>query len=337
MLGCGFWADYQIAAWKELHGVELVALYNRTRSKAETLANKYGVPSCYEDAAELLDREELDFVDIITDVDTHSHFTQLAAARNISVICQKPMAPGMHEAKSMLEDCRSRKVALYIHENFRWQTPIRQLKKLLDESWIGRPFKAQVSFCSNFPVFDNQPFLRDLDRFILTDIGSHLLDVTRFLFGEANTLYCQTTRVNPLIKGEDVACVTLQMANGMLCYVEMSYASIRPAENFPQTLILVEGELGSLTLGADYNITLASRSGSFSKCYPPTIYSWSDPLYAPVHASIVDCNRNLLQALQGIEIAETTGDDNFETVRLVWCAYSSAEQNRALQVKQFQP
>ena len=49
VIGTGFWAHYQIAAWKELAGVELVALYNRTRSRAEEMAAKYGVNNWRDD------------------------------------------------------------------------------------------------------------------------------------------------------------------------------------------------------------------------------------------------------------------------------------------------
>ena len=49
VLGTGFWANFQIPAWMELEGVELVALSDRTKSKAEILARKYSVPSVYDD------------------------------------------------------------------------------------------------------------------------------------------------------------------------------------------------------------------------------------------------------------------------------------------------
>ena len=69
-------------------------------------------------------------------------------------------------------------------------------KQIIDSGVIGKPFKARVSFLSGFPVFDNQPFLMELDHFILTDMGSHVLDVVRFLFGECESLWCQTRAVN---------------------------------------------------------------------------------------------------------------------------------------------
>ncbi|UFH53699.1 Gfo/Idh/MocA family protein [Spirosoma sp. KNUC1025] len=332
VIGTGFWANYQIPAWFEVGGVELVALYNRTRSRAEGFAQQFNVANVYDDVDELLDQHaaELDFVDIITDVDTHSFFTAKAVARGLDVICQKPMSSGLEAARQMVEVGHRAGVRLFIHENFRWQAPIRKLKEIIDSGVIGRPFKARVSFCSAFPVFDNQPFLAELDQFILTDIGSHILDVCRFLFGEAESLYCQTSRVNPRIKGEDVANVLLRMQSGLTCYAEMSYASILEREAFPQTLALVEGENGSIQLTHDFQLRITTRTGTVTTEGRPTLYSWLDPAYAVVHASIVDCNRNLLAGLQGTGQTETTADDNFETIRLVYAAYDSATRNKVI-------
>ncbi len=339
VIGTGFWANYQLPAWYELEHVELVALYNRTRSRAEVFADRFDVPFVYDDIDELLDRhriggpaDELDFVDIITDVDTHLHFTTKAAQRKLNVICQKPMGPSLADARQMVEVCEREGVRLYIHENFRWQAPIRQLKKVLDSGVIGQPFKASVSFCSAFPVFDNQPFLAHLAQFILTDIGSHVLDICRFLFGEARSLYCQTTRVNPAIRGEDVANVLMTMQSGLVCFVTMSYASVLEHEVFPQTLVTVEGSTGSVVLDRDFVIRTTNRNESGqqstqTQVATPPVYPWADPAYAVVHASIVDCNRNLLTDLRGLGGAETTGADNFETIRLVYAAYDSARDN----------
>ena len=200
MLGTGFWARYQLAGWRELDGVECVALYNRTLSKAKALAREFHVSSTYDDPEELLHKEKLDFVDIVTDVDHHAVLVKMAAAHKLPVICQKPMAPTMTIAEEMVQACRSVGVPLLINENWRWQTPLRRLKAILQCGEIGTPFRARLDMISSFPIFQNQPFLRDLEQFILMDLGSHILDVARFLFGEAETLYCQTRRVHPDIK-----------------------------------------------------------------------------------------------------------------------------------------
>lgn len=332
IFGTGFWSRFQLAGWRELEGAECVALYNRTRSRAEALAREFGVPAVYDDPEELLRREQLDFVDVITDVGTHSRFVHLAAAHRLPVICQKPMAPDLAAARQMVETCRAAGVPLLIHENWRWQYPLRRLKRALLESDVGRPFRGHIFYANSFPVFENQPFLKDLEEFILTDIGSHILDTARFLFGEARSLYCQVRHVTPGIKGEDVATVLLEMGDGVTVTCSMSYASRLERERFPETYVLVECEYGSVELGPDYWIRVTTAAGTVARRHAPPRYPWADPAYDLVHASIVPCNADLLRALQTGAPAETSGADNFETMRLVFGAYESARSGQAIQL-----
>ena len=67
VLGTGFWSHYQIPAWFEVGGVELVAVYNRTVAKAEHVAQKFGVPRVYADPEELLQNEQLDFPPMVNE------------------------------------------------------------------------------------------------------------------------------------------------------------------------------------------------------------------------------------------------------------------------------
>ena len=333
LFGAGFWSRFQLSGWRELPGVECVAAWNRTLSKAKAL----GVPAVYEDPEELLVREKPDFVDIVTDVGSHAPLVRLAAKHRIPVICQKPMAPSLGEAGSMLRDCLETGTPFYVHENWRWQAPIRELKKELDAGRIGSPFRARLTFSSSFPVFDNQPFLKTLPQFILTHVGSHVLDVVRFLFGEVESLACRTTRARKDISGEDVATVLLLMSCGMAVTVELSYASRLRQERFPETYITIEGSSGSLELGRDCLLHRTTGEGTWSRRCPPPRYWWADPAYDLVHASIVPCNANLLAALRGEGAAETTGADNFETVRLVFASYESARTGELVRLSRFHP
>ncbi len=334
MFGTGFWANFQLPGWLELENIECVALYNRTLSKAESLAEKHGIKRCYDDPAKLLENEELDFVDILTDVDSHLKFTKMAAEKGLDVVCQKPMTPNYKDAKDLVRICKENNVRLFINENFRWQAPIRKVKEIVGSGQIGDVFKGRITFCSAFPVFDNQPFLAELDQFILTDIGSHIFDICRFLMGDAKTIHCEIQTINPKIVGEDVANALMKMKSGAHCYVEMSYASILEKEAFPQTLVLLEGSKGSVRLDADFVIATTTKKGTKSGKIDPVIYNWLDPEYAVVHSSIVDAQRDILSGLQG-GIAETTGDDNFKTAQLVWAAYESAKTRRIIDLDTF--
>jgi len=332
IIGTGFWARYQLAAWRELTGARCVSLHNRTRAKAEKLAREFGVPAVYDNAEDLIRREKPDFVDIITDVNTHRPFVELAAAHRTPVICQKPLAPTLADARTMLAACQQAGVPLFVHENWRWQTPLRELKNVLDTAPIGRVFRARVTYSNSFPVFDNQPFLKELEQFILTDIGTHILDTTRMLFGEATTLFCRTARVHPDIRGEDVATVMLGMTSGATVTCEMSYASRVEHDRFPETFVFVEGEQGSVELGPDFWIRVTTSAGTHSRRCPPPYYAWADPRYALAQTAGVACNANLLGALRGEGTAETTGADNLQTLELVFGAYESAARKAAIQL-----
>jgi len=336
VLGCGFWSKFQIGAWSELEDAELVAVYNRTLPKAQKIAEYFKVPLAYDDPEKLFTNEKLDFVDIITDVDTHAYFVKMAVEYGVKhIICQKPMAPDFETAKHMVKVCNDAGAKLYIHENYRWQAPVRRFKQIIDSGIIGNPFKARVSFLSGFPVFDNQPFLKELDHFILTDMGSHVLDVCRFLFGECDELWCRTKAITPGIKGEDVAVIMMDMKNGMPVYTEMSYASIVEHDTFSTLNILVEGEKGSVFLGPGFEIRTTTRERTISEIVKFPSYSWADPDYIVNHESGIHINRNILEDIMGKAKAENSGNDNLETVRLIWASYKSADSGNKIKIEDF--
>lgn len=333
VIGCGFWSQYQISGWMEVGGVEIVAVYNRTRANAEKIAKKFNVTKIYDSAEELFINEKLDFVDIITDVNTHEKFTLLAAKYGVPVICQKPMAPDYKTSEKMVEACKTANVPLMIHENWRWQYPIREVKKRLDVGIIGKPFRARVTYSNSFPVFENQPFLAELEQFILTDMGTHIFDTVRFLFGEVKNLYCQTARVHKHIKGEDVATVALKMDCGLHCSVELSYASTVEQDRFPEAFIMIEGEEGSIELAPDGWVRTTTKDGTQSMRIATPFYEWVDRRYYLSQTATVEANRDFLKALNGEKEAETTGEDNLKTMRLVYAAYESAANNSIVEIR----
>jgi predicted dehydrogenase len=331
VFGGGFWAPFQIGGWQDVQGAKCVAIYNRTVSKAEKVARDFGIPAVYGDPEELLDREKLDFLDVITDGSTHCKYVKMAAARKLPVICQKPMANTLADAEDMVRVCREAGVPFFIHENWRWQAQIRELKKVIDSGEIGVPFRARIFLVSGHPVFNTEPSLMDLEEYILKDMGVHLLDVARFLFGEAERLYCQTDKIHKNIKGEDVATVMMRMGGRttVTCYMGFP-GNFLENDVFNQTLILVEGEKGSAELDRHYWVRVTTESGTRSNCYTPAYRPWMLPVYVASHSSIPRCNANLLQALRGEGKAETTGEDNLKTMRLTFAAYESARTGNVI-------
>ncbi len=333
VFGAGFWANFQLGGWTELKGARCVAVYNRTLSRAREMASRYGVPTAYDDAEELLAKEQLDFIDVITHPSTHPTFVKMAAQRRIPVICQKPMAESLEQARDMVRTCREAGVPFYIHENWRWQDGIRRVKAALDSGEVGAPFRARIDHTSDYPVFSKEPGLKDWKRYILADVGVHLLDTARFLFGEARNLYCQTHKVHTDLKGEDVATVMLSMASNVTVTVYMGFPENHVERDiFPETRVFIEAEKGSVELALDHWLRVTTGKGTFATRRVPRAYPWGEPDYAPFCSAIVPTNANLLRALRGEGEAESTAEDNLKTVELTFAAYESAETGRAIAI-----
>jgi predicted dehydrogenase len=282
----------------------------------------------------MLRETQPDFADVVTDVGTHAKYTIMAAEMGIPVVCQKPLATSYEEAGRMVAACQTAGVPLYVNENFRWQTPIRELQRRMISAGIGEIFRGRIRMVSGFRLFENQPFLRDLEQFVITDVGSHVLDLARFFFGEPERLYCQTFQSHKDIRGEDIATVMLKMKSGATVVVEMGYAeNYLEEDRFPETSVFIEASEGSAELTLDYWIRITTAAGTHIQRCPPPRYSWADPRYDVVHSSIVPCQANLLAAMRGEEAAETTGEDNLKTVRLVFASYESAASGQTIRLE----
>ena len=160
VLGTGFWSTLQIPAWFEAGNVELVAMYNRTVEKAQSMGEIYGVKNIYADPRELFENEKLDFVDIITEVPAHEKLVKLAAEYKVNVVCQKPMSGSYESCTGMVKSCENAGVRFIIHENFRTQPRFRQLKKILDKNPVGKIRRAEINYSNRGrTTLPNQPFL----------------------------------------------------------------------------------------------------------------------------------------------------------------------------------
>jgi predicted dehydrogenase len=328
IVGAGYWSKYQLAAWGEISDAKVVAVCDKDRAKAEAL----GVKKVHGDAAEMLGREKLDVVDIISSPASHAALVKMAAAKKVPVICQKPMGMSAAECEELVALCTSQGVPFSVHENWRWQATLRAVKKVLASGFIGRPYRCRIDMITGFDVFGNQPGLKQEQRFIIADLGCHLLDLARSWFGEAENLYCQTGKIHADIQGEDVATIQLGM-RGVAVTINMSYAGT-PVERecFPETLVFIEADRGSLEVVPGFRIRVTTAKGTEEKHLPPPAYDWVDPKYAVVQSSMVACLENLVASLRKGVPAETDAADNLMTMRLVFGAYRSAMMGQAIQL-----
>ena len=187
LIGCGFFAVNQMHGWRDVDGASIVAICDRDPARLGIVGEQFGIGRRYLDANELFADERLDFVDIATTVPSHRPLVEMAAANRVPAICQKPFAPSLDDAKAMVAACAQAGVPLMVHENFRWQSPIQAVKREIEGGAIGEPFFGRISFRSAYDVFTGQPYLATGKRFIIEDLGIHILDIARFLLGDANT------------------------------------------------------------------------------------------------------------------------------------------------------
>jgi predicted dehydrogenase len=193
-----------------------------------------------------------------------------------------------------------------------------------------------VSFRSGFDVYAAQPYLATDARFIIEDLGIHILDVARFLFGDVVTLAATTQRVNPRIRGEDVATMLLAHAGGVTSVVDCSYASRLPRENFPETLLEIEGTEGSLRLDAGYRLGVHVGGETRMIDAAPPLLVWAERPWHNIQESVLAIERHFADCLREGREPETSGEDNLRTLALVEAAYASAaDGGRTIAMREF--
>ncbi|MEP3046133.1 MAG: Gfo/Idh/MocA family oxidoreductase [Roseibium sp.] len=331
LIGCGFFAQNHMHGWAGVEGAEIVALCDRDENRLKETADRFGIERTYTDAAELLKNEPLDFVDIATTVQTHRSLVELAASHRVNIICQKPFADTMDDAKAMTKSANDADVMLMVHENFRWQSAIRAAKAEIENGAIGTPFWGRVSFRSAYDVYSGQPYLAADERFIVQDLGIHILDIARFLFGDAQSISASIKRVNPKIRAEDVATMMLVHKSGVTSIVDCSYATKLPRENFPESLLEIDGSDGTLRLMPDYQLVIQSSEGTVTKDVSPPLLSWAERPWHNIQESVFNIQQHFVDCLNTSVQPETSGDDNLKTLELVEAAYlSAAEENRTI-------
>jgi len=330
VIGCGFFAQNHLHAWNNIADVRLVAVCDRDTEKAKAAAARFGVPAWYGDAAELFARENLDFVDIATTMPTHRGLVELAARHAVPVIVQKPFAPTWDDCVAMVGACKAAGVKLMVHENFRFQAPLMAVRKVLEAGTIGEPYFGRVSFRTGYDIIAGQPYLAKEEQFIILDLGVHVLDMARVYFGEAETIYCQTQRIRPNVRAEDMATMLLRHRSGATCIVDCSYSSWIKPDTFPQTLVHIEGTRGGIRLLDGYRMVVTSDGETTESDVSSPLLSWTAQPWHTAQESVLTTQRHWAECLRSGATPQTSGEDDLRTYALVVAAYRSAAERRAV-------
>jgi len=325
VLGAGYWASLQIPSWQAA-GAVVSAVWNRTFETAVSAAKRFGIAAVYKTPEELFEKADCDLVDIITSPDSHLPLVLMAAAYKKPVICQKPMAATFTDAEKMVSACREAGVWFAIHENFRYRDTWRRIREIVESGALGKIVRAEITLCSaSLEGLKFEPTLAKMDHMALRDMGPHIFDLTRLLFGEAETVYCRQRASHPENGVMDTAVALLEMKNGMLMQCEIC------TDKTPGAFI--SGDKGVLTYGAGHYVTV--RAGGECIPYEQPVYqrpeyileaNWNNHGGDGI-LSIRKCNESLMEAFLNGKPAPTDGKDALKTMDLVFRAIASADGN----------
>lgn len=339
LIGCGFFAQNHLNAWRDLAGAgaELVAVCDADRSKAEAAATAFGVKAVYTDAAEMFARENLGLVDIVTRMDTHSALVAMAVLHRVPTIVQKPFAPGWTECVAMVELAHKAGVFLAVHENFRFQTPMRRVAEMIASGVIGAPSWARLAFRTGFDVYRTQPYFYGEERLAILDVGIHVLDLARVFMGEVRHISCETQRRNPKVRAEDTATMMLRHVSGAVSLVECTYEARTLPDPFPETTLAIEGPRGAIVVPPGLVMHVTSDGATTSHDIGAPLLPWTAKPWHVAQESVVKTCAHLLACVREGRTADVSGADNLKTFALVEAAYAAAATGRSVAPEIWQP
>ncbi|MEZ5831771.1 MAG: Gfo/Idh/MocA family oxidoreductase [Dongiaceae bacterium] len=332
VVGCGFFAQNHLHAWTDLasKGVDIVGVCDIDEAKARATADKFGIKRWYTDLETMVREQQLDLVDIVTRVETHRDVVGQAIHHRIPTIVQKPFGPDLAACRAMADEAKKVGIFLAVHENFRFQVPMRRIAEILRAGTIGTPSWGRVSFRTGYDIYKGQPYLAKEERFVLIDLGVHVLDLARVMLGEVEQLSAELQRRNPNVRGEDTATMLLKHTSGAVSVVECTYESRRLPDVFPETLLEIEGPKGAIALkpGSVLEVTVEGKTTTYDVDAP--VLRWAERPWHIIQESVLATCDHMLQALRAGRPADTSAADNVRTTAgLVEAAYEAGSSGRA--------
>lgn len=324
-IGAGYFSHFQYEAWQRIPEVEVVAFSNRNEERSAVIKKDYGIEKCYTDWREMLEVERPDFVDVITPPPTHLEMCRTAADMGIDIICQKPLAPTVAEAREVVETTRD--VRFMVHENFRFQPWYREIKRQLDAGAIGDLFTITTR-CrmgdgwGEDAYIPRQPYFREYPQLLIYETGVHFIDTFRFLAGEVRSAKAWLRKLNPIIAGEDCGLMVLEMESGALAtwdanrYNEPPHG-VNARYTFGETL--VEGREGTLRLGLDGGLVL-QRLGE-----EPRELEYFHERRGFAGDCVYACQRHFVDRLIDGGTFETSGEEYLKTLEVQEAIYQGAD------------
>jgi predicted dehydrogenase len=224
--------------------VRLVAACDVNAPAVAATAAKYHIPNVYTDYRQLVDAGGIDAVVVCTSNDQHSPVSHYAIRNALHVLCEKPLALDAGEAHELALAAERTGVITGVNFSYRCNPAVRYIKDILDSGDLGTIYQVSFQYLQGY-LADPETPLRPATAWrvrkstaglgVLGDLGSHLIDLGRFWFGEISAIQSlQRTfvRERPLqaggtvtVDGDDVTMALLDFESGALATLQTSWSA----------------------------------------------------------------------------------------------------------------
>ena len=198
MIGYGFMGKVHSHAWRSVNHffpdapkVEMTLICGRNKEALESARELFGWNESETDWRKVIERSDIDIVDICTAGDTHEEIAIAALKAGKHVICEKPLANNAHEAAAMSSaaaDAAKSGVKSMVAFNYRRVPALAVAKQLIDSGKIGDIFHVRANYLQDWIIDPEFPLVWRLDKKTagsgaLGDIAAHIIDASYFLTG----------------------------------------------------------------------------------------------------------------------------------------------------------
>jgi len=171
----------------------LVAICGRTEEAVAEAAKRFGFETYYTDWKKLIADDRIELVDNCLPNNMHAEPCIEAAEAGKNIICEKPLASTLEDAKVVYEAAEKAGVKNMTAFNYRFVPAIRLAKQLIDEGYIGKILQYRAVYLQEWIMDPNFPLVWRLRKSVagsgaLGDLGAHIIDLARFLVGEVTSV-----------------------------------------------------------------------------------------------------------------------------------------------------
>ncbi len=228
LVGCGGMARLQLEGLKELEGLELVGVVDLQEQRAKDFAHQYKARSWSTDRQEYLDREDCDIAIVATYPSSHKEIVLDFLKAGKHVLCEKPLAPTLEEAKEIISAVKATGKKLMVGYILRHNTSYQKIAQMIENGLIGSPIVMRM-LGGEHPITDEH-WRRDVvlaaETSPIIDCGCHYIDLMRWFTGvEAVQVSGAGLRLSEEIPEEkyDYGIITVRMSDGSVGTYEVGW------------------------------------------------------------------------------------------------------------------